>query len=65
MTQPRSQAFPRLSSLGAALGAAAILCACVVQPLPAPRYYPPPRPVAVYEQPAPAPAAPAADRHRR
>ena len=56
MTHPTSQAFLRLSSLGAALGAAAILCACVVQPLPAPRYYPPPpRPVAVYEQPAPAP----------
>jgi hypothetical protein len=56
MTTPRSQAFLRLSTLGAALGAAAILCACVVQPLPAPRYVaPPPRPVPVYEQPAYAP----------
>ena len=42
----------RLSSLGAALGAGVILCACVVQPLPAPRYSPPPpRPVAVYSAP--------------
>jgi len=56
MTIPRSQAFLRLSTLGAALGAAAILSACVVQPLPAPRYVaPPPRPVPVYEQPAYAP----------
>ncbi len=53
MIHPRSQAFLRLTSLGAALGAVTILSACVVQPLPAPRYFPPPRPVAVIEQPAP------------
>jgi hypothetical protein len=46
----------RLSTLGAALFAATILAACVVQPLPAPRYAPPPAPVQVYEQPAYAPA---------
>ncbi len=57
MSTPRRRAFLRPSTLGAAFGAAAILSACVVQPLPAPRYVaPPPRPAPVYEQPANAPS---------
>ena len=52
MNYARSLAPLRLSSLGVALGTAVILSACVVQPLPAPRYAPPPpRPVAVYSAP--------------
>lgn len=52
MPTPTSRAILRLSSQGVALGAAAILCGCVVQPLPAPRYVaPPPRPAPVYERP--------------
>ena len=52
MTTPRNQAVLRLGALGAALGAAALLSACVVE-APAPRYVPPPRPVPVYPQAAP------------
>lgn len=57
MTRSTSRACLRLGRVSAALGAAAILSACVVQPLPAPRYVapPPPRPLPVYEQPAYAP----------
>ena len=57
MTTSRSRAPLHLSTLSAALCAAVILSACVVQPLPAPRYVaPPPRPAPVYEQPAYAPS---------
>jgi hypothetical protein len=49
MTTPRSDALMRLSSLGAALGAAALLSACVVEA--PPRYVQ--RPAPVYQQPAP------------
>ena len=52
MTTPRNQAVLRLGTLGAALGAAALLSACVVE-APAPRYVAPPRPAPVYQQPAP------------
>ena len=53
MTIPTRQALLRLSTLGAALGAAALLSACVVEA--PPRYVaaPAPRPAPVYEQPAP------------
>ena len=49
MTTPTSHALLRLSALGAALGAAALLSACVVEA--PPRYVQ--RPVPVYQQPAP------------
>src|ERR1700761_5021167 len=52
MTTPRNQAVPRLAALAAALGAAALLSACVVEA--PPRYVQaPPRPAPVYQQPAP------------
>ena len=51
MTTPGNQAVLRLGTLGAALCAAALLSACVVE-APAPRYVAPPRPVPVYQQPA-------------
>ena len=49
MTTPSSRALMRLSTLGAALGAAALLSACVVEA--PPRYVQ--RPAPVYQQPAP------------
>jgi len=54
MRIPTSRALLRLSTLGAALAATAILSACVVE-APAPRYVqvPPPRPAPVYATPAP------------
>ncbi len=55
MTSPIHRPFARLLPLSAALGAAAILAACVVQPLPPPRYSAPPQPVPVYDPPAYAP----------
>ena len=55
MTTPTSLGLLRLSTLGTALGAAALLSACVVQG--PPRYVD--RPVPVYQQPAPAYQPPA------
>jgi len=53
MTIPTSRALLRLSTLGAALVASALLTACVVEP-PAPRYVQaPPRPAPGYATPAP------------
>jgi len=49
MTTSTRQALLRLSTLGAALGAAALLSACVVE-APARRYV---APTPVYQQPAP------------
>jgi len=56
MTTPRTQAVPRMAALAAALGAAALLSACVIEA--PPRYVqapprPAPAPVTVYERPAP------------
>ena len=49
---------PRLAALAAALGAAALLSACVVEA--PPRYVQaPPRPAPVYQQPAPVDEQPA------
>ena len=49
---PRS-ALGLLSATCTALAAGALLSACIVEPLPGPRYVPPPRPAPVYVQPAP------------
>ncbi len=55
MTTPSRQAFMRLGLLAAALGAAALLSACVVEAPPRYVQAPPPRPQPVYEQPQAAP----------
>ena len=62
MTTPRTQAVPRMAALAAALGAAALLSACVIEA--PPRYVqasPRPAPAPVYEQPAPVYEQPAQD----
>ena len=63
MTASTRHALPRLATLAAALAATALLCACVVEEMPAPRYYvqaPPPRPVPAYPPVVPA-AVPVAE----
>jgi hypothetical protein len=64
MTTPRTQAVPRMAALAAALGAAALLSACVIEA--PPRYVqapprPAPAPAPVYVQPAPVYEQPAQD----
>jgi len=55
MTTPSRQACMRLGLLATALGAAALLSACVVEAPPRYVQAPPPRPQPVYEQPQAAP----------
>jgi hypothetical protein len=52
MTSPIHRSLARLAPLSAALSAAALLTACIVQPLPPQRYVQPaPQPVPVYDPP--------------